>query len=164
MLLIGEIVGAHGLQGAVKTRSYADSPALFERGQVLRLEPFEGNARKITVAWAKPHGQKILMAIEGVNDRTAAEALIGSRLSVAKASLPDLEDDHYYWFELIGLSVYDTQGRFLGRLASILPTGSNDVYVVRNGDQEVLVPALASVVQAIDTDERRMEVTLPEGL
>ena len=164
MLLIGEIVGVHGLQGAVKIRSYADSPALFERGHVLQLETHGGQARRLAVAWAKPHGKGILMGIEGVHDRDAAEALVGGQLSMTKASLPDLEDDTYYWFELIGLSVYDTQGRFLGKLATVLPTGSNDVYVVRNGDDEILVPALASVVQAIDTDQRRMEVTLPEGL
>ncbi len=51
-----------------------------------------------------------------------------------------------------------------GRTTRTLPTGSNDVYVVRNGDEEILLPALASVVQAIDTDQRRMTVILPEGL
>ena len=99
-----------------------------------------------------------------VNDRDAAEVLIGSHLWVDKASLPDLEDGDYYWFELIGMSVYTAEDAYLGTVASILPTGSNDVYVVRNGDEEILLPALASVVLAIDTDQRRMTVILPEGL
>jgi 16S rRNA processing protein RimM len=116
------------------------------------------------VVWAKSHGKGMLLSIEGVNDRDAAEVLIGSRLWVDKASLPDLEDGDYYWFELIGMSVYTAEDTYLGTLASILPTGSNDVYVVRNGDEEILLPALASVVQAIDTDQRRMTVILPEGL
>ena len=94
----------------------------------------------------------------------AAEALVGSRLWVDKTTLPDLDDGIYYWFELIGLSVYTTQGRYLGLLESILQTGSNDVYVIRDGEKEVLLPALASVVQAVDIHQRRMEVILPEGL
>ena len=163
-LLIAEIVGLHGLQGVVKLRSYAVSPTLFEPGRTFRLENSDGRVQTLAVVWAKPHGKGMLLAIEGVNERDAAEALIGSRLWVDKATLPDLDDGTYYWFELIGLSVYTTQDQYLGTLESILPTGSNDVYVVRNGDEEILLPALASVVQVIDLDQRRMEVILPEGL
>jgi 16S rRNA processing protein RimM len=163
-LIIAEIVGVHGLQGVVKLRSYSDARTLFEPGRRLHLENSDGQVQTLAVAWAKPHGKGMLLAIEGVTERGAAEALIGSCLSVDKAALPDLDDGTYYWFELIGVSVYTTQGRYLGTLESILPTGSNDVYVVRNGDEEILLPALASVVQVIDTDQRRMEVILPEGL
>lgn len=163
-LLIGEIVGVHGLDGVVKIRSYADSPTFFEAGRSIRRVDADGQIHACSVVWAKSHGKRMLLSIEGVNDRDAAEALIGSRLWVDKASLPDLEDGDYYWFELIGMSVYTTEDAYLGTLASILPTGSNDVYVVRNGDEEILLPALASVVQAIDTDQRRMTVILPEGL
>ncbi len=163
-LLIAEIVGVHGLQGVVKLRSYADSPTLFEPGRTLRLENTDGQAQTLSVDWAKPHGKGMLLAIEGVSDRNAAEALVGSRLWVDKTTLPDLDDGIYYWFELIGLSVYTTQGRYLGLLESILQTGSNDVYVIRDGEKEVLLPALASVVQAVDIHQRRMEVILPEGL
>jgi 16S rRNA processing protein RimM len=163
-LLVGEIVGVHGLAGVVKIRSYADSPAFFETGRSVRLINVNDQAQDGTVAWAKSHGKGLLLSIRGVDDYDAAEALIGSRLWVDKASLPDLEDGDYYWFQLIGMSVYTTEDRYLGTLASILPTGSNDVYVVRNGDEEVLLPALASVVKTIDTDQRRMTVILPEGL
>ncbi len=164
MLRIGEIVGMHGLKGAVKIRSYADSTSFFERGQVLQVQTADGQAKMHAVAWAKPHGKGMLLCFEGVNDRDAAEALAGAYIAVDKAALPDLEDGTYYWFELIGLAVYDVQDRYLGELSTVLPTGSNDIYVVRNGDEEILVPALASVVQTIDTDQGRMEVILPEGL
>jgi 16S rRNA processing protein RimM len=162
--LIGEIVGVHGLRGALKIRSYADSPLLFEAGLEIFLEGPEGDAQAQLVDWAKPHGKGVLLAITGIADRETAEELIGKRILVDRSLFPDLEEGTYYWFELIGLSVYTTQGQYLGNLETILPTGSNDVYVVRNGDAEILVPALASVVRMIDTDQRRMEVNLPEGL
>jgi len=163
-LFIGEIVGVHGLKGAVKVRSHADSPTMFDAGRILQLEYLDGRIQPCTVAWAKPHGRGMLLAIEGVDDRDGALALVGSRILVDKAMLPELEDGSYYWFELIGMAVYTAEEQFLGTLETILPTGSNDVYVVRKGEEEILVPALASVVQVIDTDRRRMEVVLPEGL
>jgi len=161
---MGEIVGVHGLQGALKIRSYAVSPALFKAGQNFYLESPDGHVQTRSVVWAKPHGKGLLLAIEGVTDREAAEGLIGSRLAVERATLPDLEEGTFYWFELIGMSVYTRQDQYLGVVENIIPTGSNDVYVVRDGQSEVLVPALASVVQLIDTNQRRMEVDLPEGL
>lgn len=163
-LLIGEIVGVHGLRGVLKLRSHADSPALFEAGLRLQMDLPGGETATCTVAWAKPHGKGLLLALEGVAEREAAEALVGSRLRIAKAALPDLAEDTYYWFELIGLSVYTTQGRHLGTLEAVVPTGSNDVYVVRSGDEEVLIPALASVVVTVDRVQGRMEVALPDGL
>lgn len=162
--LMGEIVGVHGLRGALKIRSYADSPMLFEAGLKFYLESPEGHVQSRSVDWAKPHGKGVLMTIAGVADRETAMTLVGSRLLLDRSLLPDLEEGTYYWFELIGLSVYTAQGRYLGKLETIMPTGSNDVYVVRDGEAEILVPALTSVVQVIDTDQRRMEVDLPEGL
>jgi len=161
---MGEIVGVHGLGGALKIRSYAESPMLFEAGLMLYIDTPEGNVQVRSVDWAKPHGKGVLMAIAGVADRATAEGLVGSRLLVDRAKLPALEEGTYYWFELIGLSVYTTRGEYLGDLKTILPTGSNDVYVVRDGETEILIPALTSVVEVIDTDQRRMEVNLPEGL
>ena len=163
-LLVGEIVGVHGLNGTLKLRSYADSPTLFADGRIVKVENADGHSEQLSIAWAKPHGKGILLAITGITSRDMAEALIGSRLLIDKATLPDLDEGTYYWFELIGLSVYTPEGQYLGTLEKILPTGSNDVYVVRNGETEILVPALESVVQVIDTEQRRMEVDLPEGL
>jgi len=79
-----------------------------------------------------------------------------------------LEAGTYYWSDLIGLSVFSKDEDYIGRLTAILPTGSNDVYVVANVVQghkkEVLIPALESVVVDIDLEKRVMHVDLPEGL
>ena len=75
-----------------------------------------------------------------------------------------MEKDSYFWFDLIGMAVFTTTGEYLGRLESIIETGSNDVYVVQDGKEEVLVPALESVVVDVDIEANRMQVELPEGL
>ncbi len=79
--------------------------------------------------------------------------------------LPELEEeDTYYWVDLIGLSVFAVCGEYLGRIHSIFPTGSNDVFVVKDENREILVPALASVVVDVDLEGRTVRVDLPEGL
>jgi len=75
-----------------------------------------------------------------------------------------LDEGIYYWFDLIGIKVYTTEEKYLGRIESIVETGSNDVYVVKHGEKEVLIPALESVVLDIDLEHKRMRVDLPEGL
>ena len=163
-LLIGRIVGAHGTGGVCKIVSYAESLSIFKAGDRLWVETVEAQFQTHEILWVKAHSKGALMALRGVVDREAAQALRGAGLYIEKNRLPVLEDGHFYWFELIGLEVYTEGGHFLGRLVSILATGSNDVYVVRHADQETLVPALASVVKRVDTAARRMEVILPEGL
>jgi 16S rRNA processing protein RimM len=166
---VGKIVGAHGLNGTSKVYSYAEATDYYEAGNRVNLADRAGNRTGYVIKWFKPHAKLILLALEGVTSRDQAEQLIGSEILVEKYRFPKLENGAYYWFELIGLTVSTTGGRYLGRLESIIPTGSNDVYVVRNpaeteGGNEVLIPALESVVVEIDLDEKIMRVELPEGL
>ena len=163
-LLIARIVGAHGNRGVCRVASFAESLAIFEPGRRLFLESPPAHRPWLEILWVKPHSKGALMAFRDVADRDAAETLRGTALYIDKDRLPGLEEESYYWFELIGMEVYTPDGRYLGRLESVLPTGSNDVYVVRNADLETLVPALASVVKSVDTARMRMEVVLPEGL
>ena len=165
-LRIGKVVGVHGIKGNVKLRSYAESLSLFEPNTPLFFENTDGSETFYTVEWVKPHTKTALMSLTEIENRDQAERLIGADIYIEKTRLPEPEAGAYYWFDLIGLSVYTNEGRFLGRVDSILPTGSNDVYVVTHpvSQKELLVPALASVVQSIDLDAKTMEVTLPDGL
>jgi 16S rRNA processing protein RimM len=163
-VLIGRITGAHGLNGVLKLRPFAESPEFFAPGRSLVAARPEGSERVLEVEWAKAQGRSTLLALKGVSDRRRADELVGSDLFVERQALPQLEPGTYYWDELIGMEVYAAGGRRLGRLASIFRTGSNDVYVVTEAGRELLVPALRSVVTAVDLPARRMEVDLPEGL
>lgn len=148
--------------------SYAESLDLFTSGTPLWVQPEGAAAIAHSVAWAQAHGKRVRMAFKGVDDRDAAEALVGASLFIDRALLPDLEADTYYWFELIGLEVEEMDGRRLGEIEAVLPTGSNDVYVVKDRrrapERELLLPALATVVQEVDLAGGVMRVVLPEGL
>jgi 16S rRNA processing protein RimM len=167
-LLIGKIVGVHGLKGAVKAYSYAESEAIFEPGGLIQIRNPKGCEETFKIEWARPRKRSVLLALKGIENRSQAETLVGSDIVVEKSCLPELEDGSYYWFDIIGLSVFTTDGKYIGNVESIFPTGSNDVYVVKNPnndlDSEILVPALESVVLSIDLKNKKMHVNLPEGL
>lgn len=165
ILPVGEIVGVHGVKGNIKIYSYAESGStVFSPGRQVLVRGAGGAERSRVIESVQPHGRVLLVTFGGIESREAAEALIGSTVLVDGTQLPDLDEGEYYWFELIGLSVLDGEGTYLGKIESIIPTGSNDVYVIRDGTSEILVPALADVVREIDLTGRTMRVRLPEGL
>ena len=163
-VLIGKIVGVHGLKGTNKFKSYAESLSVFYPGQSILIRDNRNRETSVELDWIKSHTGTPLISFKGVTDRDRAEALIGAELFIPETELPELDEDTYYWFELIGIEVYNTQEDYLGRITSIFPTGSNDVYVVKNKTKELLIPALESVVIDIDLELKRMRVDLPEGL
>lgn len=165
ILSIGKIVGAHGIKGAVKVYSYAESPSIFKPDSSILLEDKNSRRRSLSIHWARPHKRGVLLSFKGIDTRRDAEGLIGSKLFILKKELSEPEPGTCYWTDLIGLSVYRGDGDYIGKITSILPTGSNDVYIVRNEDnKETLIPALESVVIEIDLEQKKMLVDLPEGL
>ena len=162
---IGKILNAHGVEGAIKVYSYAESLSVFNSGNMILVKnPDDSSEKCYKVKWSAPHSRFVLLMFEGVDSRSLSDNLKGCELFIEKASLPELEENTYYWEDIIGLSVYTADDNFLGRVESIIQTGSNDVYVVKDGKSEILVPAMESVVLKIDLDKKTMKVNLPEGL
>jgi 16S rRNA processing protein RimM len=164
LVLIGQIVGVQGIKGNCKIRSYAESLAVFQPDGVVFIATSNGKQKPYEINWVKPHAKAALISFKSVDTRDKAEALIGSDLFIEKRRLPDPQEGSYYWFDLIGLDVFDVDQKYLGRLDSIIQTGSNDVYVVEKDGAEILIPALKKVVQKIDLSQNCMLVDLPEGL
>lgn len=161
---IGEIVKSQGLKGRMKATSYV------ERGEELaslrkvliakeNKEPGDYAVRKII-----PRRAFFFLELETVDTVESAEALIGSRVLVPESERPELPGGEYYWRDLLGLRVITEEGRFLGHIESIFPTGSNDVYVCCGGEREILLPAISDVILNIDLEKKEMVVRLLEGL
>ena len=163
-ILIGKIFGTHGAGGVAKLYSYAESLSVFKPGSFILVESTGGEEKLFKINWVKPHKRAALISLKGVTTRMQADALHGSKLFIEKTQLPELDEDTYYWFDLIGLDVFSIKEKYIGRLENIIETGSNDVYVVKHGDNEILIPAIESVIKAIDLKAKRMDVDLPEGL
>lgn len=165
---MGRITGAHGIHGSLKVHSFAETMAPYQEGEEILLDMPESGPAVRTIQWAKSHGRSLLLGLEAVDDRNAAEALVGVSLFIEKKRLPTLEEDAYYWFDLVGLSVYDVQGKLLGRLDEVIPTPGNDVYVVKQiiagKTREILLPAIGEVIVKVDIAGKTMVVNPPEGL
>ena len=167
-LPVGKIVGAHGVKGNLKVHSYAESLSVFNPGSSILVARAGKIEKNYTIKWAKPHGRRILLSFEGIGNRNAAKTLIGSKLLIERTALPEPEEGFYYWCDIIGLAVFTTDEQCIGRVESIISTGSNDVFVVKDldkgDDNEILIPALESVVLEINFEHKTMRVALPEGL
>ncbi len=160
-LIVARILGPHGLQGEVKAEVLTDFPDRFS----LLKTVYVGD--ELTPAVLEGHrlqGGKIILKLEGCEDRENAAELQGKLVYVTLEEAVPLAEDEYYVYEIMGLEVWTTEGEFLGYVDEVLHTGSNDVYVVKNGRGEVLVPALSDVVREVDLERGRIEVRLMEGL
>lgn len=110
------------------------------------------------VLLGRKQGKYLVAEIEGISDRDAAESLAGRKIAVYRDQLPDLPDSHYYWTDLIGLSVYNLDGLDLGSIKEMIATGANDVMRVQ-GDRERLIPFIqGEYVRQVDLVARRIVV------
>ena len=168
LVQVGKVIGAHGIEGAVRVYSYAESPDCFAPEKQLVLIDRMGSAVRYAIVRSDKYKNIMRLQLEGVTSRDQAEALIESDVFLSKMDLPPLEPDTYYWSDIIGMEVHTVSGEYLGRVVQIIPTGANDVYVVEtpadHAGDEILIPAIASVVIDIDVAGRCIKVELPEGL
>ena len=161
---VGEIVGAHALRGLVRLRAYQPPAPSLVPGRTVLLDDGHGQ-REVRVLSAGRHGRGlVLLALDGVPDRTAAESLVGTRVLVRAADLPAPADGEFYYHELAGFLVETSAGRALGAIAQTFSTGINDVWVVRDGTREHLIPVIADVVRTIDRAARRVVIEPLPGL
>jgi 16S rRNA processing protein RimM len=157
-LRIGRVLKAHGVKGALRVELLTDFPDRFAPGSDVVVA-----GRPMRVARSEELDGSMLVTFEGINDRTAAQPLAGAYVTVPLAEARALPADRYYHFQLVGLTVFDTrQARQLGRVAEVLTYAANDVVRVTDGDHEVLIPMIRSVVRSIAPDEGKITVDLPE--
>lgn len=160
-LQIGEIVNTHGVHGELKVIPLTDNPERFIGLERAWIEGTSGRTA-CEIENARVIKGFVLLKIAGVCRMEQAEKLKGTYISVERKDAVKLPEGSYYICDLIGLEVYDEAGGILGNLADILQTGSNDVYVVKGQDNnELLVPALKSVVLEISLEKKCITVKLP---
>ena len=166
-LVVGQIAGAHGLQGELKVKLLTDDPNRFSQlDQVfLGLNDEEPTARKLQ--GYRLHKDRALLQLEGCNDRATAQTLRGLLVQVPREEAIPLEEDEYFEHQILGLSVWTVDGTCLGTIEEIVYTGAHEVYVIQNpapGQREILIPAIKDVVLEVDLDAGRLTVELLEGL
>ncbi len=164
LLLIGKVVKPHGIRGWIKIKAYSESAATFSEVESIFVHTTDGELKEWELVSVKPYkGDFLLMELKGVDDRNKAEELRNADIYIKK-DLLQKEEGEFFWYELIGLKVYLVSGRYLGKIEQILPTGSNDVYIVKEKDKEYLIPAIEDVVKDVDIEGGKMIIEPLEGL
>ncbi|MEO3757248.1 ribosome maturation factor RimM [Mycobacterium sp. B14F4] len=166
-LVVGRVVKAHGVAGELVVEVRTDDPdARFAPGGTLRGRSGKGGAeREYTIESVREHGGRLLIRLDGVADRSDADALRGTVFLVDSQELPPIEDpDEYYDHQLEGLRVRTTAGAEVGTVAEVLHTAAGELLAVRSGDREVLVPFVSVIVTSVSLADRLVEIDPPEGL
>ncbi len=160
---LGEIVATHGLEGWLKLNPYNSKSPTLSSTQEIFLEK-DGVRSPQRLAAVKPHKNQLLVRFEGVDEINEAEKWIGSILSVAETTLPQLGADEYYYYQVVGLDVFDANGNRVGTIARLLSTPGGDLYVVQGEAKEYLIPVTKEIVEKIDFAAGKMIINPPEGL
>lgn len=161
---IGQIVNTNGLKGVVKVNPFTDDISKFEDLKFVYIQ-LKNELKKVKIEQVRYNKNQILLKLEGIDSIEEAEKYRNFYLKTEKESQEDLGEDTYYIVDLIGLDVYSDKNEYLGKIEDVFPTGSNDVYVVKdNLGKQILIPAIADVVKKVDLENKKMKINLIPGL
>ena len=167
-IVLGEIVGAHGLQGEVRVRVAGDVPDHLLSAEVVwlgkRAKDPEARRRVVVGAGMAPRGE-VRLRFEGVSKREDVQGLIGLLITASPDLLPELPEGEFYWYELVGCGVESADGEDVGVVREIWETGAHDVLLVEDSDGvRRLVPTAEALLETIDLAARRIVVADVPGL
>ena len=157
-VLLGKIVGVHGVRGELKLESYTEPRMRIFGYQPWLLRSASGE-KQITGCRGRAQGKGLVAELPGITDRDAAMMLVGEEIWVARSALPAAKPGEYYWSDLEGLKVVTIEGVSLGKVSHLVATGANDVLVVKDGKRERLIPFLVDrFVTEVDLQSARLTV------
>lgn len=136
----------------------------FEDLHEVMVEGVSGNRAIFHIERLQYQNEFLLLKFKELESESQAETMVNGTLQIFEQDLAPLPKGSYYHFELLGMQVYTVEGKWLGELQNIFPTGSNDVYVVQDGKQEHLIPGIREVVQEVDVLNKKMKIHVIDGL
>jgi 16S rRNA processing protein RimM len=165
LILYGKITKAHGLSGGLKLLPFSRQGESLHSIERIFIE----TARDRQPAgfrlkdWRPDKGSAIIR-LEGIDTIDEAEKLAGCNVYIHRSELPGLEEGEFYWFELIGLETYTENGRYVGKVESLIDRALQSVLVVKDGRKEVLIPLSEPIIKEINLKESKIIISPIEGL
>ena len=157
---IGKIVNTYGIKGQLKIVPYTDNIKRFEK-----LKKIYINEKEYLIENVKYIKNIVILKLQGINTIEQTEEYRNLYMYIDRKDAIKLPKDTYFIRDLIGIEVYTNDGEKLGIIDDIFKTGSNDVYVVRNSlGKQILLPAISSVIEKIDLENKKVTVNLIKGL
>lgn len=163
-LEVGQIVNYYGIKGFLKVVPFTDDITRFDDLKTIYIEKNKKLEEK-EIEEVKYHKNLVLLKLKEINDINDTEQYKNCILKINRKDAVELPEDTYFITDLIGIKVYTNEGKELGLLTDIFPTGSNDVYVVKDElGKQILLPAIKDVIKNIDVKAKKMIVELIPGL
>ena len=162
-VFVGKVSGPHGIKGWVKVISYTnplENILSYKEWFIINKE----GKKLFSIEDFRIQGKKIIVKLDGIQDRNSAEDLKNKEILVSRIELPKLEKNTYYWNDLLDLPVLDKKGKQIGKVDSLFETGSNDVLVIVNENKErLLVPfIMEEVIKKVDLVKEFISIDWPE--
>ncbi|AJA48138.1 ribosome maturation factor RimM [Clostridium pasteurianum DSM 525 = ATCC 6013] len=152
-LTVGQIINTHGIKGEVKVYPLTDNTNRFRKIKKVYIDDEERN-----VLWCKIQPDKIIMKIEGIETPEVAFKYKNKYLKVSRKDAVALEKGSYFVADIIGCTVIDEEEKIIGTVHDVIFTGSNDVYWVKGNEDDVMIPALKSIVVNMDMSNKRIVI------
>ncbi|MBC5635939.1 ribosome maturation factor RimM [Ornithinibacillus sp. BX22] len=165
MFTVGKIINTHGIRGDLKVLRVSDFDDRFKVGNLLYLVTNQKVIRELEIDGHRIHKGFDLIHFKGLDNINDVEHFKGSTLKIKESQLTELDENEYYYHEIIGCEVFTTDGDSIGKVKEILAPGANDVWVVKQPKgKDILIPYIEEVVIEIDVDHKRIMIEPMEGL
>lgn len=165
---VGKVVNTHGVRGEVRVLSTTDfAEERFAVGMILYLEhPNFKEKLPLKIISNRAHKNFALLTFENYPNYHDVLVFKGGILQIKESQLTELEEEEFYYHEIVGCDVVTEEGEALGKVKEILSTGANDVWVIQriNGSKDLLIPYIEQVVKEVDVDEKKIIIHLMDGL
>ena len=161
---IGRVLKPHGIKGRVKAEYFGEDLDRFLLYREVIIRDTTGRAQTFEVVEAVPQPPRILLTLKGIQTIEDTAPLINQDIFVRRETLPEPAEDEFYWVDLVGMGVETVEGKRLGRVKMIFPTGAHDVFVVEGCRREIYLPATAEVIERVNHGRSLVTVRWMEGL
>lgn len=159
IVVLGRLFDPYGVKGWLRLHAFGDDPLSWADMPVWWVGCEGGPWRPCGLKGLKTQANGLVVLLEGVADRSAAESMKGLLVGAPREALPETGEDEFYWADLIGLLVVNAGGEPLGKISGLIETGANDVLrVVADDGTERLIPFVDAVVLAIDREAGQVRV------
>ena len=164
LLEIGQIVNSYGIKGFLKVVPYTDDITRFDNLKTIYIEK-NNKLVEMQIEEVRYHNNLVLLKLKGIDDINDTLEYKNCYIKIDRKDAVELPKNSYFIVDLIGLEVYTEEGALIGTLVDVFPTGSNDVYVVKDElGKQILLPAIGDVIKDVQLENKKMVVHLIEGL
>ncbi len=158
-IYLGKITGVHGIKGWLKIQSFSSPPE-----NILNYPSWiinnQGEEELYSIEQGRKQNNKIVVKLGKIDDRNTAESLINSKIQILRSDLPKLSNENYYWSDLVGLSVLNSEEKVIGKIESLIETGANDVMVINTlKDERILIPfVMHEIIKEVNVEQNYIKI------